>query len=649
MSVNPDNVALREGWKRRSLILLAAFAPLLALFFYTVTHANFALIDDGMTLLSSSQPPMSYFHIGDSGRFVPLYWLTYWTLFKLLPMQPWAMALGNGLFMLGSGYLVYRLANLLSGAIAAIVAVWLFSFNLAAIENFFTYGKAEPRQLLFWLIALELLIHASRNGLSSRSLWPSFWLVLMTLCACMSKETAFLLAVPLLLHGLMVFMTRDGAIPWRSLLLPLVGLVTIALFLIPVALHNMAPGTYARSHVIGEGFHWAESAKLMLSKNSALSALVAVGLVVGGWLSFSAIKGTWATLLLWSQLAAVVLFLSLVKSQHPYYLLPAAALSAVLIPAALQSFSTRFPGRVIAWSLTGLLLAAGAAASLTGAATLTGWSWLYGQLTAAVIKDRPTRVLFHVAGNPEVHAEAGLTWNHLNRVPVSVGLLNTPANNEPDQLHVSYRELRPGDWIIEQFGSPYNIKIPFRDLRIARPVDFALLSNSGVSVLPLKLHARFAAHYPAFGHSPFLPKSFLEWRIYEVTSEPVLVFEGLDEGRWMFAESKIWIKATQVKHPLQLRMRPFVPPDGKGNRLHIYSGDREVADCPTTQGIAICEVPPKAWAGPRDAEGWVELRLRAEYTYCPLELGISADPRHFSFNFEPSYQAGLDGLLALPE
>jgi hypothetical protein len=172
-----------------------------------------------------------------------------------------------------------------------------------------------------------------------------------------------------------------------------------------------------------------------------------------------------------------------------------------------------------------------------------------------------------------------------------------------------------------------------------------LLNASGDSVLPLKLYARFTARFPAFGASPIRPDAFLEWRIYEVIRTPALAFEGLSSDRWMSSESTVWIKPAMIKDAVWLKVRPFVPRDGSGNVLHVHAGDRAVADCPTAKGVAVCRVPPTAWAGQADDQGWVAVHLRAERTYSPLELGMGAEPRRLSFNFAPSYQEGLRGLL----
>jgi hypothetical protein len=45
-------------------------------------------------------------------------------------------------------------------------------------------------------------------------------------------------------------------------------------------------------------------------------------------------------------------------------------------------------------------------------------------------------------------------------------------------------------------------------------------------------------------------------------------------------------------------------------------------------------------------EDWVSLDLVAARTFSPKQLGLSPDPRDLSFNFAPTWEVGLVGLLA---
>src|SRR5262249_38232520 len=121
---------------------------------------HFALIDDGVTILSARTWEQVIYHFGwinEHKRYFPMYFFYHFVLFKLLPVRPWALALGNGGFLRAAVLLVFRLGNRLSGPRAGLLAAWLFTLNICTADNLFTLSKAEPMQLAFWLLSFGLL------------------------------------------------------------------------------------------------------------------------------------------------------------------------------------------------------------------------------------------------------------------------------------------------------------------------------------------------------------------------------------------------------------------------------------------------------------------------------------------------------------
>jgi hypothetical protein len=83
------------------------------------------------------------------------------------------LSIWNSLFLVMARLQVWWLAARLGSVSASILATWLYTLTLPTIENAFTFGKAEPKQLVFWLAAVMLLARqadrSSRRRLSRAS------------------------------------------------------------------------------------------------------------------------------------------------------------------------------------------------------------------------------------------------------------------------------------------------------------------------------------------------------------------------------------------------------------------------------------------------------------------------------------------------
>lgn len=629
--------------------LLIAILPVLVMISAAIINSHFTLLDDGVIVLNSRSPGTTFYMPEESGRFRPVYWIFNWVLFKLLPERAWALSFGNGLTVLASTALVYHLTRKLGGGLSGIVASWLFIFNFSATENLFTMSKAEPRQLPFWLASLAMLAWASYSDVRVKRWWPAA----MALCAAaatLTKETGILLAVPLCAFSLNAILIRrqlpPGKLKWR-LILAASGLAPLLLCILPILFHGLTANSYASTNVLQAQKGLSLHLLPIISKDLQFSMLLLGGIVCGA-LQISGRTGDRKTvlLLLWAQLLSFVLFLSLLPNMHAYYLYPAGALAAILVGATIPDLSGLSSAtRYGCYFMLCVMAAWGVSVSVSSASALSAWSWLYGRLTQTVGSEKPARVLFYHSGGLEVHDEAWLTWHQILGVPVVVGLLDEPSDSEPFRLHIPVRELKVGDWVIEQTGTRANAAIPFRDLSVVRTEEEALFSDKNRSLMSLRVLHVYKASFAAL-HTPFIkhPKgrTFLSWRIYQVIHPPQIQIEGLSSDKWMSGSATLWLSRDAMR-AVTLRMRPIAPP-GFENRLDFYLDGNKLDSCPVLTGIVQCRFDPALLPDDVRRNDWVAIELRAAKTFSPRSLGVNDDPRQFSFNFSPTYEAGLEGL-----
>lgn len=624
------NVRTITQWLAQRRILLLALAPAVITGVFLVCTAHYGFLDDGVTVLMSRGSQAHAFKVGGAGRFMPAYWLYFWGLFKVFPEHPATLAAGNAVTLLLIAGLAYRFTRRLSGAPwAAVGAAWLVTLNSATAEASFTLSKVETEQLIAWLIALMLLIPGETR---LARLWMR--IALMVICAGLCglyKETGVLLLVPLAV----------GAVAWwrgviaerraEYLGMLLAGALPLLAIGGVIALRSVGAGSYAREHVMQGQAAPHLSPALLISKDWALSALFACGLLAGPFLILRReAHARLAAGLAWSQLVVLVAFFCTLRAMHLYYLVVPAALAACLSFAAVSLIDATALRRVFLVLFAGLSLWT-VDHGITAGSALTGWSWLYGRLTEAVRTGRPSRVLFYRAGGTEVHSEARQMWTQVHPVGTEVGLLGGPDDGSGLPV-VPFRALRTGDWIIEQFGPEINRANPIRDLGVAWPEDYALAPGR----VKVVRYAQYRARYPAYGRGMTLlsshRKGAITWRISVVDEPPQVDLEGVGIDNWLEPVAALWIAERRVD-PVILNLLPFAPPGpGFENRLEFVGHDgRVVTSCRITTP-APCAIAPAQLSDVPRHEGWMRLGMRAERSFSPLELGLSPDPRKLSFN-----------------
>lgn len=609
--------------------------PALIMGLHVYFTANYAYIDDGVSILSARGEIGWFFKIGSAGRFMPGYWLYFWSMLKVLPESPMSLAFGCLIALLAGAFLCYSLARLLQAPEwAAVAAAWLATLNIAQVEASYTLSKLEPKQLLPWLLVFLLLERILHPG-NRMPLLRSAALFICTALVALTKETGVLILVPIFIYFLFAFKERDPHSRTPRMILAAAAALPVLLAAIPSALQLLSPASYARGHVMqGESGLKLHTISLA-SIDWPLTCLLCAGLAGSAWLVF--LQGYPArrlAVILGVQLLLLAGFFSFLRVNHPYYLVVPAALAAILAAAAVGQLRAPI-ARGCGIALTVVLLGWTSDHAITSASALTGWSWLYGRLTHEVVTRRPQRVVFYASGGTEVHVEARLIWNQVMNVPVEVVVLTDKPDGSGLPI-ITPRDLRPGDWIMEQFGEENNRSFPFRDLGIAWRKEFAIV-NDGLQAPTLQ---EYRATFPVFQQvrAPWRQKhTTLSWRISVVTATPQVIIEGLTLDHWMAHDAKLWI-AESRNTDVHLRFHPFAPPSTDfSNRLLIRGTTAVIADCDVGPSPQDCVITPQQFKGVAAKNGWFELQLSAEKTFNPQRLGLSADTRDFSFNFKQIY------------
>lgn len=639
-----------------ALVSLFALLPAVVLACLSVLLNHFALIDDWVSVSQATGSFADNFRMHASGRFNFFYRMLHWIVIRVLAPEPWAFSLVNGLFFVVAAWQVCLLAGRIgAGPVGRVLATWLFTLNLSVTENLFTLGKAEPKQLVFWLVALGLLMRAL-DGRTHRWQWCDAPLMAaVTATAILFKESAILLGVPLATFALIACGKWWGtpAREWRrSAFLVVAGAFPLALGAALAVGPAVRAGSHGREQVMNQPLTLSTFEVALLGSDAILTAMLLGGILAGGLLllkSTRALRGAVALVLV--QLVGVFAFYTVLRAQAPYQYYPAAAFGAILLGVGLSPSEPRSTFR--SWMSVGVavvFLSYGASRTVAGASALGAWSWLYKQLTTAVVTARPSRVLFYRSGSPEVYSEAVLAWAEIPRLPVVIGVLDSPTGPDHRVQSVALRGLRPGDWILEEFGTAWNTRIPFRDMNVTHLLEHGLIGPAGAGLLPVRIIHEFEARFrfPA-SRLALLPRNvgLLEWRVYEVTDVPRVVFESLDADHWMRERATLLVRPWTLKR-VTLRFRAIVyaaPGSVYDNELTIRSGERTVARCPAkAQGISECSFDLASW-GSHGPEEWVAFDLIAARAFSPASLGLSAETRHLSFNFGPTWEAGSAALF----
>ncbi len=628
-----------------------AVAPAVLLAALSLKLNHFALIDDWVNLVQASAGFRDNLAIHDSGRVNFFYRLFHWAVIRVLAPEAWALSLANGACVVVGAFQVHRLATRgLGGALpGGVAAAWLFTLNTATAEGLFSLGKTEPKQLVCWLLVLALLVRALRPGAPGRAATAALMGGVATAAAFLFKETAVLLAVPL---GLLALMTarawprlttherRRRAGLLAACAIPLAAGTTL------IVAYGLRAESYPRQLMSGPvGLTHLD---VLAQTDAGLAAMVTAALLLGTVTALRSRHGP--VLLLTAQLGAVAGFYTLLRTTGPYSYYPAAAMAAVVLGRVLFPPGERHVvARRVAGAVAVVLVAYGGVRALSGGLALGGWSWLYDRLVSVVGAERPPRVMFYRSGGWEVYVEAKLVWETLRGLPVVTGVLDPAEAPGEGVRRFGSRDLRPGDWILEQFGAARNARVPFRDLNVTRREDHALAGLGGEGLLPARVAHRYVARYgwPAGKLDLWPGSTWLEWRVYEVTAAPCVVLEDLAADHWMGERAGLWVRRGGWERVI-LRIRPFVASvDGRTfqNQLDIRQGETAVARCPV-RGAASppCVLEASAFRLPGDGQ-WTRLDLIAEKVFVPRALGIGRETRSLSFSFRPTWEAGHAALL----
>src|ERR1017187_81979 len=159
---------------------------------------NFGLLDDGQTLRAASKIDGNWtaaLHMsGDTGRFVPMYWIYYYGVFKIAGASP------LGFFATQCILLTTTIAGLiyfarLGGAtrLQAGAAGLFFAASGPVIESFYTLSKPEPVQVFFLLASLILMEHCARQTNVRRQMLLALGIVGSLVLANTMKETSLMM------------------------------------------------------------------------------------------------------------------------------------------------------------------------------------------------------------------------------------------------------------------------------------------------------------------------------------------------------------------------------------------------------------------------------------------------------------------------
>lgn len=350
-----------------SPLLLAVLLMLPRLF-----SPQFGLFDDGASVATSESIWGGTYQLGweaNQGRFRPVYWLGFALVYAVAGQRPLWFFVGNTLLLAGI-VLALQQALRLCGVHAR--QIWLscllFVLSGPVIENAYTLSKPELLQMLALLIALVLVLRASKTSDPRQRLLPFAGATLAVLAALLTKETT-LAIVPVGVGWLLIgrwldrgpklrdWIQRD----WRWYLLLAAALATLLFLALQLGLsgRSLLGGNYSGEYRVAfqnlraSSIRWAG-----WILRDFPHVLILAGLGIYLWLSkqlrqrgIAAICGIW-------MVGWAVVYLPWIFMQE-YYMLPFAAGAAALAAVILYQLPTRMrsaTGWAKRLSIAGLLL-----------------------------------------------------------------------------------------------------------------------------------------------------------------------------------------------------------------------------------------------------------------------------------------------------
>ena len=179
------------------MVLLIIGIIVLLVMLPRLISAQFGFFDDTETILTSRRIINGNWSPGEEsggGRFRPIYWLYYATLYRLAGENPLCFFIGNAILLIISIYLLFRLVDLLTGNITqAWIAAALFFSSGSIIENVYTLSKPELLQVTFLLMSVLSVVLSVNDDRPNRRIGWKVISILSIVLACLTKETALIL------------------------------------------------------------------------------------------------------------------------------------------------------------------------------------------------------------------------------------------------------------------------------------------------------------------------------------------------------------------------------------------------------------------------------------------------------------------------
>ncbi len=500
--------------------LLLALAPALLFALYLLREAEFVFIDDASTLAKSHWPAGAFLESTGNGRYQPAFYLFTWTVFHLLPREPWALTAVNGLCLLISCGAWYLLLDGLGHRLAGVMTAWLTAMNGAAAAAYFHMSTPEILLTAAWSTALAMMIRGwdARPGEGDRLRWlRAGVLFAVSAVTMLSKETGALLALCSAVW--LADLLRRRRTPENLPDMAAAGAITLlgALLVVRHALFGFHPGSYA-GDVIFSAAQRQGPLPALFEKTWLIPLTLLAALPAGAMLARrSTGAGRRVYLLLLLQLGALCIFFLLQGRVRTYYFQPAIPLAGALLFIALAA-----AGRRVGAGVSLLLLSLHAWQAILVIGALTAWNWQCGNLTRLVRRERPARVWFFRTGYWEHQMQATMLCQARYGLPTAAGRMEWPGD-PPDGISppgIPPRELRAGDWIVAGWQAPANESFPVGNVAWGMAGD-GLHDPPEWRRLDVEKIAGWQARFPAFAELPGrVPGAHIIWNVYRVRRPP---------------------------------------------------------------------------------------------------------------------------------
>lgn len=272
-----DKSMQKTSSDRNLLYSLLMFAPVLIcvlIMLPRLSSAQFGLLDDGTTILTSQKIAAGTWSLGNeagAGRFRPAYWLYYGLIYLAAGPDPRAFFAGNlAMFVLITAGLIFLVRINGGSRLAAGLAGLFFVLAGTAIENFYTLSKPEAPQVLgLTLLLIALSLYARSTSRIARLLLIALLILSMALVMAVKETGLAMIPISLAWLGIAWLVERDrvkrpdtGSRLVLVLVVFSIGLGFILLRARYVTL-GLPGGGYSSNYAftpqrfLSSGFHWA--------------------------------------------------------------------------------------------------------------------------------------------------------------------------------------------------------------------------------------------------------------------------------------------------------------------------------------------------------------------------------------------------------